>query len=978
MRARWLRAGVFIVGTAALAGAHAAAAPLRLEQVFPRIAGKNQVRWYDFDWKQVDFKPDPAGAPMRLFFYASEREVAAIAEALIREAYLDLAAAFDYRPAHRIPFLLYNSHFEFESTHAFFVSEQVLGITSTEDLKMAIPYWGEHRRFIEVMRHELAHQFTIQKVWSRGRDAECNPLQFMPLWFVEGLAQYYAYRALTPDVRAVLVERAVFREKGKDLPAFFPEGELSFERVYLIGHAQVTFLEETFGRGTLQKLLDRSPELCYRRSFFGSDAGSLDPFADLVAAVTGVDDKEVKRLWLAWVDRVVAPARAAATPRSALHALDDLGIGQPDSFALSPDGKTIFYRTLDFDTGVARLYLRDVDDAGSRRQIAVDQSLGLISLHPLDRRVTALNGHRLAYIGRVGASDVLWVRSYRRREDGDGVRFELGDPVAHPLNQYGDLIEGGYPAVHPQTGAVAFVGLDRKGGFLDVYELTRPAREDSPLRTLTRDAYAEQGLAYDADGRLYLATDATADGRYEIVRLDAGRKVRVTALPGFDDALAPAPATDGVAFQSGRSGRMQIYLATPRGALQVTDVPTALQAPAFDPAGRLYGVALLGGKRRLVRVARADLVGLPVTAPAAAGPLAPFTIPRGALAGVDDYDATDPSNYGLVGAQAAAALGTVAAGTIVFADLFNNHVFGVSAFYAGQADLGEFTLGYLNRSSRLAKGGSIFLTNGLQLEGPDGDGVIDTFLLQRFGASFDTEYPLSRFLRLTASIAPERLRAYRFSDAGGRFASRFRMSVFATEARTSFALDTLRLSLFGPVRGQSWVVEARGTLTGGETDPFGSLSTDYQFYYPFLRGYERWVGSLRLAAGTSAGGAFREQFYLPAAYNLRTLPEGSVALFGEHYYLAQAETTFPLSPVWGGALYVQGVVGADAGAVSFDVNRAWRERRGAGVLGTNFGLGPVIVRFHFARPIPVGGDHPAKNLWRTYLSIALSPLAFAQ
>lgn len=966
-------------------GFHTAASAddLRLEQVFPMLAGKNQVRWYKFNWKQTEFRPAEKGAPVRLYFYESERKVAELAKALISEAYLDLAGQFDYAPAYTIPFLLYNSHFEFESTRAFFVSEQVLGVTSTEDLKMAIPYWGEHQRFIEVMRHELAHQFTIQKVWSNAKDADCNPLQYLPLWFVEGLAQYYALHKLTPDVRAVMVERILHPHGDQKLPDFFTDTELSFERIYLIGHAQVTFLDETFGNGTLQKILKRSPELCSRRSFFGSSVDTAgEPFEQLLAAITGSDSKTVKQLWKDWAAAVAAPGRTAQTPPGAVKVLAHLGDGQPDSFALSPDGETIFYRTLDFDTGVARLYLRDLNDADSRRQLAADQSLGLVSLHPLDRRVTAVGSATLAYIGRVGASDVLFVRKYRRVGEGGGVRFELGDPVEHPLNRYDALIEGGYPAIDPKTGAVAFVGLNRRTGTLDVYELAEPFKESSPLRRLSDDPYAEQSLAYDGDGRLYLTSDATYDGHYEVMRLEGGRKTQLTTLAGDADAVTPMPVTSGVLYQSGASGFAQTYLHRDGEDVRLTDVETFWLSPTFDAAGNLYGITLRKGERRLARIDRAQLLALPVTAPAAPPPVAgeaPWVLPRGALTHVRDYSATNPSNYGLVGAQAAAALGSVAAGTIVFADLFNTNIIGVSAFYAGQADLGEFVVAYLNRSRRLGLGGSVFLTNGLQLENPNGErDLVHTFLLQRFGASFDTEYPLSRYMRLTASLAPQQLRAYRFSNPGGAYAQKYRMSAFAVEARTGFAVDTTRLSLFGPVRGQSWVVAAEGTMTGGAADPFGDLVTDYQFYYPFIGSYERWIGSLRLAGGTSAGGAFREQFYVPAAYNLRTISEGSLELFGEHYYLGQFETQFPLSPVIGNTLYLQGVAGADLGAVNFNVNEAWSRRRAAWVTGANLGLGPVIVRFHFARPFDVGGDPPVKNLWLSYLSIMLSPLAFAQ
>jgi predicted metalloprotease with PDZ domain len=77
------------------------------------------------------------------------------------------------------------------STKLFPVQEGTLGVTSTRDLTIALPYFGDHRRFLEVSKHEMAHEFTIQKVRAAGRDAGAgrDPLGVFPLWFVEGIAE---------------------------------------------------------------------------------------------------------------------------------------------------------------------------------------------------------------------------------------------------------------------------------------------------------------------------------------------------------------------------------------------------------------------------------------------------------------------------------------------------------------------------------------------------------------------------------------------------------------------------------------------------------------------------------------------------------------------------------------------------------------------------------------------------------------------
>ncbi|HEX8909596.1 MAG TPA: hypothetical protein VF805_10355, partial [Anaeromyxobacteraceae bacterium] len=143
------------------------ARPRGFEQTFvlPERPGQNQVSWYDFDWLHLDV-PSPSGGEggIRLYFYRREREVAERALPVIRNAYLRLVDQFHYTPTKQIPFILYASQREFQATNVFQVTESVLGVTSPRDLKMSLPYFGNHELFREVSTHELAHQFTIQKL----------------------------------------------------------------------------------------------------------------------------------------------------------------------------------------------------------------------------------------------------------------------------------------------------------------------------------------------------------------------------------------------------------------------------------------------------------------------------------------------------------------------------------------------------------------------------------------------------------------------------------------------------------------------------------------------------------------------------------------------------------------------------------------------------------------------------------------------
>jgi hypothetical protein len=985
MRLSWALVGVLLVSGAAPASVEPEQS-WALETVFPRLPGKNNVRWWEFDWKWTEFTPVERGAPVRLHFYEEEREVARTARPFIEQAYADLTEQFGYVPTQTIPFLLYNSHFEFQSTRAFFVSETVLGVTSTRELTMALPYWGEHQRFEHVMRHEMVHQFTIQKLIDEGRErGGCNPLQFMPLWFIEGLAERFSQEALTPEVRAVMADALLAREgeEPEGLPDFFAPG-VGFEGVYLLGHARVRYLDEVHGEGTSRRILEESPRLCPagRRGFgLGFGLGPTEElFPGLVASVVGVRREVIDEQWKAWAREQVRPALDARHPYAALELIEDLGVGDIDSFALSPDGRVLFYRTVDMTTGVAQLYLRDLEDPGSRVLVTKDQRIGLISLHAFDRRVTAIGDGLLAYIGRVGDSDVLFVRTYRRESDGGRVRLRLGAVVSHRLADFDGIIEGGHPAISP-NGAIAFIGLKRRQGFLDVYRMERPLEREPRLVRLTDDPYAEQGLVYGADGTLYYASDATPDGRYELFRLAPGEQpMALTRFEGRVNATSPARANGrGLLFETeGDTGFIQAHRYEPEGVTRLTEVPTSFRGPAVTAEGALLGLVRVDGRNRLARLPRERWLSVPVEPVRTPPPdtegmrLRAWDVPRAHFDEVEDYSPLATLRF--VDAIGAASTGPFVLGQALFSDLLKNHLLSIQLLVFGDLNRINGDAFYINTSGRTVYGLGLIARTGLQLE-RDFAETGRSFLLQRFGGAAMLEYPFGRYIRVEGALSPQVLRSLDFVDPLRSFAVRHRGSYPALQGGGRFALDTLRLAPIGPYDGVGLLVTAEATTPFGGPETFGMATSELLLYKNLLPGHTRLFAYGRIGLGTTFGGTFRENFFLPAAFNLRALRGTTVEQVGQHYYLGQFELNFPLAPRLFDFLYLQGLAGMDLGRVAFDLSDTLRPPRAAAVLGANFILGPLALRLHFARPFAIGGETPPFQGWITHFTIG-TPFLF--
>src|SRR5256885_620662 len=150
--------------------------------VVPQRPGKNQVRYFDFKWRDYDYLDDDGSAGIRFYFYDREYPVARIAAGLVRQSWAYLSDRFNYKPSFKVPYVLYNTYREFLETNVFDVQEGTLGVTSPQDLRMTLSYSGDRQLFTIVSTHEMTHQFQIQKVAERAASAGQQPQQMNARW----------------------------------------------------------------------------------------------------------------------------------------------------------------------------------------------------------------------------------------------------------------------------------------------------------------------------------------------------------------------------------------------------------------------------------------------------------------------------------------------------------------------------------------------------------------------------------------------------------------------------------------------------------------------------------------------------------------------------------------------------------------------------------------------------------------------------
>nr|WP_225937222.1 tolB protein precursor protein [Myxococcus sp. RHSTA-1-4] len=956
---------------------------------------------------------------VRFYFYERERVVAERAAPLIEEAYRYLVDQFHYVPTQTFPYILYSSYQEFLQTNLFQVSEGTLGLTSTgEDLKLTLPYLGDHRLFEEISTHELAHQFTIQKVRTVAEQAKVfgDPLQAIPLWFIEGAAEFYAKRGMDPEaemlVRDLLVNPDLYR--GYAFLDFFSPGPYGYLWIYKVGQVRVTFLEEEYGKGFTQRVLEESPRLVG-----GSrDSPSLK-FEELLERLTGDDPKRLAERFENWLKRRAYKTYLGSEQAEPVMDLLDKGPGYVTAMTSSPDGHVLALRTIVPETGESRLYMMDPRAPEKTVRVAGDGVPGVESLHPISGRSFALTGNKLAFIAETVGRDVIYVQDYEHvvekratdvlvrrtpirtgidREVGTTVRLGLGRRVAYRVDKH-DLLAAYSPAFSPDGRWVAFIGIN-DAGLRDVYAIDTQAGPDTQPLRLTDDVFAERHVTWGPAGIVF-SSDATSHRKYNLfrVRLDAPRQVERITSEDRDHA-DPVALPDGrVFFTAFNNSSSDLHeLLTDGRIVRRTDLTTGVFEPGPGPEGSLWMLFHTSGERRpaVLRPPRMLAVDVPTEpAPEPPGPLAVRP-----LTDAQVYEPFTKQNielgpiFGFAGAGGGGFVGQLFAAA---SDRMRDHQFLLTLSVYGSFDLTDGYLLYINDQSRVTWGGGPFQSLRFRVDRTFEDLEVgsNTFFTsgeRYFGVLGSVRYPLSTFFYLQGDLSlggtkyflddptefylffPER------NEAGAELLSVWNAQNgdirFQTEVSGQVGYDSLKYHYAtGPLAGSSALLEMTVGVQPFEGETYSNIRLDAERYFPI---YGRSHIFLRGGTGTTLGGRYARSYFLSSFDTLRGVNFGDERwLLGRHFAYSTLELQLPLNDIVRVAFLsdLEAVAGLDLGAVGENSQDFWDHRVLDAAFGVNVALGPLLMRLHFARPIDIGAEAGKPDPgWVTNFSLGIAGL----
>ena len=882
--------------------------------------GKNKVQFTNFDWMVLSTKR------FDIYFYDAERELAQVAAESAERTYNVLADRFSLQVEERIPLIIYSSPGFFSQTNVIpdLLPENVGGFTEFMKGRVVLPFNGSHADFQHVLQHELIHVFTYSKLTTVSRLHRQMKPASPPLWFIEGLAEFYS-RPWRADADMVLSDLVL---SGRLTSVDGMEEISGSYLMYKAGESFFHFVSEVYGTDYILRLFDNW--------WRGSD------FDAIVLATFGKPLNEVGLEWGYWLKKKYYPTiEHSELPDRLAKRVTNSGYNvKPVPVRLTIDGRTEDWIVFKGNRlGYAGLYMTNGPgpDQHVETLLKGERSPQFESLHLLGSSLDVAPDGRVLFASKRQERDVLYVLDAARKR----VVAEYKMDSLYVVSS---------PGFSPDGTHVVFSGCG-KDGIHDLYLFDLTSQK---LRRLNADCYYDADPVFTPDGkRVVFSSDRGRWGQQGFMNLclyhlEDGKIEPLTEGSFNDRNPSFSPDGSSIVFASDRNGRFNIYRRDEVGQI---DRLTNLTTGAFDPRYLHDGKGILftGYQDASFQIFKMPLPESTVTvtaAPPDSAALSTWTPVRasGELArGAVRYRERFSFDIAQSAVSYDAFYGTVGGFQTALTDVLGNHqYFFLVANNAATKDefFRSFSVAatYINRERRLNYGyGAFHLFN--RYTDP-----IEGYVTERlYGAVGYAGYPLSKFRRIETSLF---LRQSERDALGGAIKRR---AILATQFLT-FVQDNSLWDISGPIDGERVMVSAGFT---GDLSNFRSfnrlLIVDARKYFRLGR-YSAFATRLM---GHFSSGREPQRRYLGGSWDLRGYPRRGQ--YARNVVLSSNELRFPLIDALIVGLPMTSIgLQAIRGAVFFDAGNAWESDfgrlQGAMGVGARVALGYLVVlRFDWTR-----------------------------
>ena len=828
--------------------------------------GRNKVQYETLDFHVL---PTPH---YQIHFYPEATVPVEDAARMAERWYERIARIFQHDIRRPRPLVLYADHPDFQQTNILTgrIGEGTGGVTEGMQDRIILPLGSSYADTDHVLGHEIVHSFQFD-IASGNQGAGRQGLMQVPLWFIEGMAEYMSVGQESP-LTAMWLRDALLHDEFPTLDDMSGDPRRYFP--YRFGHAFWAYVASKYGdpavtmmmrsaarsgwRPAVAAVLRMSPdtlaaewrqetEARYSPLMVGrtppEEAGTL-----LLSPATGAGTQNLAPSlspdgrYLAYlseqdlftIELYLADARTGEVLRSITSSTRDAHFDAlrflDSSGAWAPDGSAI--AVVVYSEGRNQIQLYDPEDGSRDRVIEVPATIGEIrnpSFSP--------DGTRLVFSGQSGGVTDLFM-----------IDLEGGEPTRLTDDRFSQL----QPTFSPDGQRIAFVTDQGPGtdfdqlifGPMTIALMDLSTGDIERVAPLGETAHWNPQFTPDGEGLYFLADQ---EGFRDIYRigLDDGQVWQVTRIvtgvSGVTEAtpaLSVARETGTVAFSVFDNAEYHVYALT---AVESEGSPLASDERTAESGSRLAPTPEAGANR-VAPLLNNSQVGLVPTGAYSAADAEPFD---GGLSLV----ALGQPSIGVGNDR----FGTFAAGGVsaLFSDILGDRNLYTSVQAQGELkDIGGQVF-YQDIGSRWNWGTGLshvpFRYISLRSAAPQFEGgSAIAFLDQRIFVSRATaqlSYPLSSIRRVEFGAGfthygfDTEIETYDY-DRFGQFVD-FRQTAGQTadplslgEVSVAFVEDNSFSGFTGPIRGWRTRLEVGRTIG---TESFTSLLTDIRRYYSPLQ-----------------------------------------------------------------------------------------------------------------------------------------------
>ncbi|HUR30685.1 MAG TPA: hypothetical protein VMZ69_04585 [Saprospiraceae bacterium] len=462
------------------------------------------------------------------------------------------------------PLIFYNDHAEFQQTNAIFgeIGVGTGGVTEGLKNRVVLPFTMINQQTQHVLGHELVHAFQFHNILT-GDSTSLQSLANLPLWMVEGMAEYLSLGRVDPYT-AMWMRDAVLNDDVPNIKKlsgfrYFP---------YRYGQAFWAFFSGTYGDDIMEPLFMNTAK-------YGIDGG--------LALTLGTTQEDLGAEFTESLKTYYTPyLRDMKENFIGKKIISEENAGRLNvSPVISPNGKFVIFLS-DKNLFSTDLYLADARDGKIIRKInSILRDGNIDDYNFLESAGTwSPDSEEFAFIAFSKGQNIIVIKRPESGATVDEIKVPNVSTVAHP-------------SWSPDGKEIAFTGMVEGQTDLFIYNL-----KTKKVRQITNDFYSEVYPDYSPDGKyLVFSSDRKTfeqkkvHGRWNLhisrINLESNSINDYEEIfPGADNINPCYDPNGNVYFVSDRDGFRNLYRTNLQGELlQMTDLKTGISGISqYSPA----------------------------------------------------------------------------------------------------------------------------------------------------------------------------------------------------------------------------------------------------------------------------------------------------------------------------------------------------------------------------------------------------------